>query len=444
MSFPRYPAYKDSRVEWLGQVPTHWSIKKVSHLAHLMVGFPFSSGSFSFDPEAGLPLVRGDNVTEGFLRWGEKGRYWPFDLDYEPRYLLQANDILVSMDGSKVGKNWTLLRKSDLPALLVQRVTRIRVASECTARFVYAQISNEMFIRYVDRTKTDPAIPHITMKNIGDYWVTVPPTGEQEIIVQFLDREVAKIDALVAEQEQLITLLKEKLQAVTSHAVTKGLDPSVPMKDSGVEWLGEVPAHWGVSALSYLSSIETGATPERGEPSYWNGTIPWLKTGEINWEPIREAEEFITEEGLANSAAKLSQPGTLLMAMYGQGVTRGRVALLEIEAAYNQACAAITFGDRVIPKFGRYFFMAAYDHIREGGNETSQMNLSAGLIAKFRLSVPPKVEQEAIVRKLDDELLRSEVLCGEAVKAVTLLQERRSALISAAVTGQIDVRQFGQ
>jgi type I restriction enzyme S subunit len=222
--------------------------------------------------------------------------------------------------------------------------------------------------------------------------------------------------------------------------VTKGLDASVPSKASGVEWLGEVPAHWDVSALSYLSFIETGSTPDRGDPRYWNGMIPWLKTGEINWAPIREAEEFITEEGLANSAAKLSKPGTLLMAMYGQGVTRGRVALLEIEAAYNQACAAIAFGPRILPEFGRYFFMAAYDHIREGGNETSQMNLSAGLIAKFRLTVPPTGEQARIVRWLDSELSQLEVLGGEADKAISLLQERRSALISAAVTGQIDVR----
>ena len=268
----------------------------------------------------------------------------------------------------------------------------------------------------------------------------VPDVSEQNAIATFLDRETAKIDALVAEQEKLIALLQEKRQAVISHAVTKGLDPNVPMKDSGVEWLGEVPGHWEVGALSYLSTIETGSTPDRNDDRYWNGSIPWLKTGEINWAPIREAEEFITEEGLANSAAKLSPAGTMLMAMYGQGVTRGRVALLEIEAAYNQACAAITFGHRIRPTFGRYFFMAAYDHIREGGNETSQMNLSAGLIAKFRMTIPPIGEQTKIVDWLDVELAKLDVLSGEAELAITLLQERRTVLISAAVTGQIDVR----
>jgi type I restriction enzyme S subunit len=128
------------------------------------------------------------------------------------------------------------------------------------------------------------------------------------------------------------------------------------------------------------------------------------------------------------------------MAMYGQGVTRGRVALLEIEATYNQACAAITFGPRVLPSYARYFFMAAYEYVREGGNETSQMNLSAGLIAKFRVSVPPAEEQSGIVRFLDIESRRLDVLMSEAVVVIDLLRERRTALISAAVTGQIDVR----
>src|SRR5690606_16319713 len=137
------------------------------------------------------------------------------------------------------------------------------------------------------------------------------------------------------------------------------------------------------------------------QPRYWNGRIPWLKTGEINWAPIRNAEEFISEDGLENSAAKLAKPGTLLMAMYGQGVTRGRVALLEVEAEYNQACAAIRFGGRVTPEFGRYFFMAAYVHVRDGGNETSQMNLSASLIAKIKLPVPPIEEQSEIVSLLN-------------------------------------------
>jgi len=428
MSFPRYPAYKDTGVRWLGQVPAHWNLKP------LWSCFSRTKRT-GFEDEVLLSVYRDYGVIPKASRDDNFNK--PSD-DLSAYQLVNEGDLVVNKMKAWQGSVAISDHRGIVsPAYFVYESLHGEVPRffhylmRCD-RYITGYLSISEGVR-VNQWDMDPAL-HSRMP------LLIPSMNEQEAIADFLDHETAKIDALVAEQEQLIILLKEKRQAVISHAVTKGLAPKVPMKDSGVEWLGEVPAHWSVSALSYLSSIETGSTPDRGDPSYWNGTIPWLKTGEINWEPIREAEEFITEAGLANSAAKLSQPGTLLMAMYGQGVTRGRVALLEIEATYNQACAAITFGDRVMPEFGRYFFMAAYDHIREGGNETSQMNLSAGLIAKFRLTVPPKSEQAAIVKKLDDELSGVEVLCDEAETVVRLLQERRSALISAAVTGQIDVR----
>jgi len=181
---------------------------------------------------------------------------------------------------------------------------------------------------------------NLNTDTVGGIVIAVPPETELQNILRFLDHETAKIDALIDEQKRLIELLKEKRQAVISHAVTKGLDPNVPMKDSGVEWLGEVPAHWKVGCLGYYSQITTGATPDRSNPNYWNGDIPWIKTGEVNYKLITQAQEYITIEGVKNSAARVSPTGTLLMAMYGQGVTRGRVAILGIKAAYNQACAA--------------------------------------------------------------------------------------------------------
>jgi len=237
-----------------------------------------------------------------------------------------------------------------------------------------------------------------------------------------------------------MALLKEKRQAVISHAVTRGLNPHAPLKPSGIEWLGDVPEHWSVGALGYLASVSSGSTPDRGNPAFWGGDIPWIKTGEIDYLPIFQAEEFITKAGLEGSSAKMSQPGTMLMAMYGQGVTRGRVAILEVAAAYNQACAAIAFGNKIDAKFAQYFFVAAYDFIRDTGNETSQMNLSTGIIQKFQLTIPPLGEQAAIISFLDKAVARVDVLTSEAQRAIDLLQERRTALISAAVTGQIDVR----
>jgi len=267
-----------------------------------------------------------------------------------------------------------------------------------------------------------------------------PPVEEQKAIAAFLDHETAKIDRLIVRQERLIELLKEKRQAVISHAVTKGLNPDVPMKDSGVEWLGDVPAHWGTCALGYLANIDTGSTPDRGNPDYWNGDIPWLKTGEVNYNVILESEEHITEEGLLNSSTRLAEVGTLLMAMYGQGVTRGRVSILGIEATYNQACSAIRVGKALFNEYAFFYLMAAYTFIRETGNETSQMNLSAEIIGKIKMAIPPADEQQEIVSYLREKLPALDLLAEKAKNSIALAKEHRTALISAAVTGKIDVR----
>lgn len=243
-------------------------------------------------------------------------------------------------------------------------------------------------------------------------------------------------------QQQLIELLKEKRQAVISHAVTKGLNPDAPMKNSDIEWIGQVPAHWRIGALRYFATLSTGSTPDRTNENFWNGGIPWVKTGEIDYTTITTTQETISQEGLAASSVRIAPPGTLLIALYGQGVTRGRVALLGIPATYNQACAAIQPGELIDGRFLHAFFAFAYMFIREIGNETTQMNLNVEFVQRIRVVVPPVAEQSAIADFVGAEIDKLDVLIAEAIHAIDLLQERRTALISAAVTGKIAVQAY--
>ena len=439
MSLRRYKDYKNSSVTWLGDIPTEWHVKRIKHTTYLKgrVGWKGLTSDEYLDSGYAY-LVTGTDFSKKFINWCECHYVEQARYEDDPFIQLRDGDLLITKDGT-IGK-LALISGLDRPACLNSGIFLIRPTSDYVTEYMYWVLQSEAFKVFCDLSSLGSTIQHLYQNVFEDFAFPVPSLQEQLSIAAFLDHETAKIDALIAEQEKLIALLAEKRQATNSHAVTKGLNPSAPMKDSGVAWLSEVPAHWGVSALSYLASIDTGSTPDRGEPRYWNGSIPWLKTGEINWAPIREAEEFITDAGHENSATKIARPGTLLMAMYGQGITRGRVALLEIEATYNQACAAIQFGHRITPEFGRYFFMAAYHHVRDAGNETSQMNLSAGLIAKIRLPVPPADEQKAVVCFLDSEITKLDLLVAESERVIALLKERRSALIAAAVTGQIDVR----
>lgn len=267
---------------------------------------------------------------------------------------------------------------------------------------------------------------------------------EQTAIVNFLDRETAKIDALVAEQEKLIALLQEKRQAVISHAVTKGLDPNVTMKDSGVEWLGEVPGHWEVSPLKFLARVGNGSTPNRDNPHYWaEDGFPWLNSSVVNQSEVTEAERFVTPTALKECHLPIIEPPAVLVGITGQGKTRGMAAPLTFTATVNQHVAYIKpTQDRLGVDFLLRVLEAAYVHLRtesEGVGSTKGA-ITCEQLGAWRMPIPALREQSEIVSFLDRETAKLDTLMTEARTAITLLQERRTALISAAVTGQIDVR----
>ena len=191
----------------------------------------------------GVKLTRGINVKEGRLDWKDTA-YWSEVTSELKKYVLCDGDILIGMDGSKVGKNFCQINVDDLPLLLLQRVARLRAKGNLVPRFLFWNIASVRFLDWVNTAKTDPMIPHIAPSDINGYVVSYPPITEQTAIAHFLDQKTAQIDAAIAIKEQQIALLKERKQILIQQAVTQGLDPTVPMKNSGVEWIGEIPAHW--------------------------------------------------------------------------------------------------------------------------------------------------------------------------------------------------------
>jgi len=213
---------KDSGVEWIGEIPGHWEIIRIGYIAKLMTGFAFKSDEFDF--EQGIKLVRGDNVTEGHLRWGQRARYWNKYEDFLDEYLLSRDDIVIGMDGSKVGKNYAIINESELPLLLVQRVCRLRFVQNVNPRWVYYQIGTDYFKYYINISKTDPMVPHITQKNISDFKVTYPSIEEQNEIVYYIDEQTQLIDSNIDKEQQKIDLLKEYRQSLISEVVTGKID----------------------------------------------------------------------------------------------------------------------------------------------------------------------------------------------------------------------------
>lgn len=436
-----YFQYKESGVEWVGSYPKGWTITRVKFDSYVKARVGWHGLKSDDFTDEGPYLVTGSDFNGPEIRWEncyhcDQARY-----EQDPYIQLNEEDLLITKDGT-IGKV-ALVRGLNGKATLNSGVFVVRpLRNKYTTKYYFWLLHSNVFDGFVDFNKTGSTIVHLYQDTFVNFKYAMPTYSEQLAIAAFLDHETAKIDALIEKQQRLIELLKEKRQAVISHAVTKGLNLNAPMKDSGVEWMGKVPQHWKVGALGYNALISSGATPDRNNPAYWNGNIPWIKTGEVKYEEIFEAEEYISEDALCNSSVKLSPPGTLLMAMYGQGVTRGRVALLGVAATYNQACAAINPSPELFNQYLLFFFMAAYHAIRDGGNETSQMNLNAEIVGKFKVAIPSLKEQHQIVAYLKPTLVKFDSMINRAESAILLMQERRTALISAAVTGKIDVRDW--
>ncbi len=398
-------------------IPAHWDRKQVGHLCEMIVGFAFSSEGMLREPN-GIPLIRGDNITEGWLRFGDRSRWWPEVTPRIERYLLADDDIVIGMDGSKVGKNFAMVKESDLPLLLVQRVTRLRSNPDVDARYLCYSIGSEGFRAHVDVTKTDPAIPHITAKDIASFPVYLPPLSEQRTIASFLDARTSKIDTLVKKKESLIGLLQEKRTALISHAVTKGLNPAAPLKDSGVDWLGQIPAHWQQLQLGQMLRLQRGHDlPEqlRVEGGY----------------PI------VTSSGpsATHHEPRVKGPG-VVTGRYG---TIGKVFYIEEDYwPLNTTLYVVDFKEND-PEFCRFVLLNAPLDI--DADKSAVPGVNRNVLHRLDVACPPFEEQRDIVQFLKSRFEKLDALIAKVTLVIERLREYRTALISAAVTGKIDVRE---
>src|SRR5207248_2755872 len=272
----------------------------------------------------------------------------------------------------------------------------------------------------------------------------LPSMSEQLAIAAFLDRATARIDAPVVKKARPIELLQEKRTTLISKAVTKSFEPTVPLKNSGVEWLGEIPAHWRVKRLKFAAQLESGHTPSRTVAEYWdNCTIPWVTLNEVGYlkdhDYVFETINHINELGLANSSARLLPAGTVILS---RDPTIGRCGILGRPMATSQHFLNWVCHDELMPK---YLLMVFKGPMQQ---EFERLTMGATLrtigmpdVNIFSIPLPPITEQGAIVAFIDREIDKIDVLIAKVREHIEKLQEYRATLISAAVTGKIDVRE---
>jgi type I restriction enzyme S subunit len=393
MSFPRYPRYKDSGVVWLGEVPEHWDICAVKRIATLRSGDSITSDQIE------AVLIGRQGALCGNVNYA-RGRFWA------------SEHAVVATPTRPVEIMWLgeMLRAMNL-----------------------------------NQYSVSAAQPGLSVEVVGNLRTVLPPPPDQTAIAAFLDWETAKIDALITEQQRLIALLKEKRQSVISHAVTRGLDPDAPMKPSGVEWLGDVPAHWEVLPLKRLWNVTDckHVTAEFVKDGYPLASIREVQGQYVELDAAKRTTPYFYE--LLIEGGRMPQAGDLI---FSRNATVGEVA--QVTASHPP----FAMGQDVCllrpssPSSSSDFMQAVLKSDLVGaqlaclmiGSTFKRVNVEE--IRNLMIPFPPDNEQQVIATYVKDEAARFDDLVADAVHAITLLQERRTALISAAVTGKIDVREL--
>ncbi len=432
MSLPGYPKYKYSGSPWLGDVPAAWGVQPLLGVA-------------TERSESNVGMLESNLLSLSY------GRIIQKDIDsndgllpasFETYQIVRPGDIvlrLTDLQNDKRSLRSAIVKEQGIITSAYLALWPHKIEPGFLAYLLRAYDLTKVFYSMGGGLRQS-----MKFSDLKRMPVVLPSDDEQSAIAAFLDRETAKIDAMIGEQEKLIALLAEKRQATISHAVTRGLKPDAPMKDSGVTWLGDVPAYWRVIPLKHFARIGNGSTPNRDNSDYWaEDGFPWLNSSVVNQDEVSNAQQFVTAKALDECHLPIVTPPAVLVGITGQGKTRGMATRLCLTATVNQHLAYIKPDERElsVPYLVRVF-EAAYDHLRtesEGAGSTKGA-ITCDQLGRLCIAAPSIEEQGEIIEFLSHEISKLDGLVSAAESAIDLLKERRSALISAAVTGKVDVR----
>ena len=422
--YKAYPEHKDSGVEWLGAIPPDWEVVNLKFVANLST----EKSAFMDCRYVGM-----ENISSNDGKYIAKE-----DISPEGTSLsFKVDDVLFGKLRPYLAKSWLATFAGICSSeFLVLRTERLH------PRFLnYFSLTKE-FIEQVNSSTYGTKMPRASWEFIGSLPVPTCSFKLSKIIADFLDHETAKIDNLIEKQQQLIELLKEKRQAVISHAVTKGLNPDVPMKDSGVEWLGEVPEHWDVSQIKYLSSfVGTGGTPKNPESFTDNDGINWFSPGDFNGSLVlQDAKKKISKSSVHNGDSKIYPENSIVV--IGIGATLGKVALAASLFSCNQQINIIVPNEKIEPNYLAHSLSNQMEQMKQSSNASTIGIMNQEKTKKIWIALPKIDEQLEIIEFLLKKTTEFDLLLNWSDKQIQLLQERRTAPISAAVTGKIDVRHW--
>ena len=418
-------------MEWLGDVPAHWETQRLKSVAgnisEQTLKRPKGMGYIALEHvESWTGRVTCEAAEPGD---GQLKRFRPGDVLFGKLRPYLAKVVHAKSHGLCVGEFFVL-----------------RTRRGISPRFLEYVLRSTPSIEWINSSTFGARMPRADWAFIGDMRFPVPAPTEQAAIARFLDHATSRIDRYIRAKEKLIALLEEQKRTIIHEVVTGRIDvrtgrPYAAYKPSGVDWLVEVPEHWHVRRLGSLARVFNGATPSRAKAGYWDdGNVPWLNSSKVNDEIVTKPSEYITRRAFEECSVSLVPKGSVVVGLVGQGRTRGMCALLGLSTTISQNLAAIIPAQDADGAYLHRFLDAHYAHLRNLGRGGNQEALNCDLVARLRILVPPKVEQEQVVRYLHRKLSVVDAARLNAKSQIALLREYRARLIADVVTGKLDVR----
>ncbi len=433
-----YSSYKNSGIKWLGKIPLNWNTLPLKHAA--IINRQALTEQTNENHE--LQYIDIGNVNyKGIINPPDLIRF--SEAPSRARRIIKKNDTIISTVRTYL-KAVAFIDSEEKNLIASTGFATLTPISKIAPKFLYYMVSSQGFVDTVTANSVGVSYPAITSTELTRIHVWLPPFPEQRAIADFLDRKTAQIDTLIEKKQRQIELLQEHRTLLINQAVTKGLNPDVPMKDSGIEWLGEVPAHWDIVPMKWLVDVRDGThdTPEYIEPSEYS--IPFVTSkdfigDDIDFSSVKHISQDDHQSFIHRSNV---DKGDVLMSMIGANIGKALIVIDEREFSIKNVALLKTNGDVALSKFILNYIRSGFLDIQietksRGG---AQSFLSLSDIRNLPFFKMPQHERESIVNCLDERTRKIDVSLRKLSGEIALLQEYRTALISAMVTGKIDVR----
>lgn len=405
----KYSSYKDSGVQWLGEIPSHWEVVPLKYCININNGRDYKE----YESSEGIPVI------------GTGGQFAYSSVEmYRGEVVFFGRKGTVDKPFYYNGSFWA-----------VDTVFFAIPKNNMLCKYLYYVGTTIPFGLY----STSTAIPSMTQTDLMNNPFALPPLSEQQTIASYLDSVTTQIDVAISQQQKMIDLLNERKQIIINNAVTKGLDPNVKMKDSGVDWIGEIPEGWEVVPMKRYCEINTGKTPSTTIPYYFeNGDINWFTPGDLNEFELISSDRKVTNRARVDQACSIYPPKSVYMV--GIGGTIGKVGFSEKEASCNQQINVIIPDEKILShKYVAYFLQSSKIQIMRMANLSTLPIINQDRTGSLLIVVPSLEEQKNIIKYIVEQSTPINAAIQSANKQITLLQERKQIIINEVVTGKVKV-----